>query len=116
MSPSRLTHCTPVSPIISHHHQGLTYTWSCTFDADPCATADGPPLRLPPSPFVTVPAGALPPSARGLPYIFSVAVTKLGRAPAYVSVDVHVRAAALPEASVAAAAAATAFQSDGSVR
>ncbi len=107
---------TPLNPRRIRILQGLTYTWSCTFDAEPCATADGPPLRLPPSPTIAVPAGALLPSARGLPYVFAVAVAKPGRALAYSSVGVHIRAGALPEASVVAVAAATAFQSDGSVR
>ncbi len=104
-----------ISPTF-HHHQGLTYAWSCAFDGEPCATADGPPLRLQSSPSIAIPSGTLPPSAPSRPYRFTVAVSKPGRVPASTSTTVHVRAAALPETSIAVAASATAFQSDGSVR
>jgi hypothetical protein len=115
MFPARLTDWTPTS-LNLHHYQGLTFTWSCTFDAEPCATADGPPLRLPPYPSIAIPSGTLLPSAQGQPYRLTVTVSKPGRVPASTSATVHVRAAALPEASIAALASATAFQNDGSVR
>ncbi len=115
LSSSGSTPYTPIS-LNLHHCQGLTFTWSCSFDAEACATADGPPLRLLSSPSIAIPSGSLLPSAPGRPYRFTVSVSKPGRVPAFTSATVHVRAAALPEASVAALASATAFQSDGSVR
>ncbi len=96
--------CAGLSAAAAASEAALAFAWACrVFDGavtGPCRDSSGGALALPPAARLALPAGALP--ASDWPYVFTVTVSKPGRAPAAAAVPVEVVAGAALLVSVEA--------------
>ena len=84
----------------------LAFAWSCSLasavgSAGPCKDRDGRKLALPATALLTIPALELSPSQEA-PYLFTVTVSKAGKAPATASLPVTLVAEPVPRVELAA--------------